>query len=143
MNGFPVELTCEELLRHSRVEGGGMVRMRHAHAGQVGRHLRQRVHARHLVLLFPLHAPVLEPDLDLPLGEAECVGDLYPSPARQVTVEVELLLELECLVAGVRRSLSFRLPIGVQLTCGEKVTRSIIHPLCPLITVSMDASPQQ
>ena len=99
------------------------MRVRHAHAGQVRRHLRQRVHARHLVLLFPLHAPVLEPDLDLPLGETERVCDLYPSPARQVAVEVELLLELEGLVACVRRSLSLRLSIGVHLTCEEESTR--------------------
>ena len=81
----------------------------HAHhgvvaVGQGGVHLvhGHRVHAGHLVLLLPLHAPVLEPDLDLPLGQAQRVGDLDPSPAGQVSVEVELLLELQGLVAGVR-----------------------------------------
>ena len=39
---------------------------------------RHRVHARHLVLLLPLHPPVLEPDLDLALGQTERVGDLDP-----------------------------------------------------------------
>ena len=54
-----------------------------------------------LVLLLPLHPPVLEPDLDLPLREAERMRDLDPPPPREVPVEVELLLELQSLVAGV------------------------------------------
>ena len=36
------------------------------------------VHTGHLVLLLPLHSPVLEPDLDLSLSQAKCVGDLDP-----------------------------------------------------------------
>ena len=46
--------------------------------GKGGVHLvhRHRVHARHLVLLLPLHSPVLEPDLDLSLSQAEGVGNL-------------------------------------------------------------------
>ncbi len=65
------------------------------------------VHARHLVLLLPLHAAVLEPDLDLPLCQAESMGDLYPPPSSQVAVEVELLLQLQGLVPGVGRPLAF------------------------------------
>lgn len=42
-----------------------------------------RVHARHLVLLLPLHPPVLKPNLDLPLGQTERVGDLDPAILRQ------------------------------------------------------------
>jgi hypothetical protein len=57
--------------------------------------------AAQLVLLLRLHPPVLEPDLDLSLAEAEVVRDLYPASPRQVTVEVELLLQLEGLVARV------------------------------------------
>ncbi len=60
-----------------------------------------------LDLLLELHAPVLEPDLDLSLGEAERVGDLDPSPTRQVAVEVELLLQFQGLVAGVRLTAAF------------------------------------
>ena len=67
-----------------------------------------------LVLLLPLHAPVLEPDLDLALRQAQRVGDLDPSPAGQVSVEVELLLKLQGLVAGVRRSLALRLTILID-----------------------------
>ena len=53
-------------------------------------------------LLFGLHAPILEPDLDLSLGEAESVSDLYATPPRQVAVVVELLLQFKRLVARVR-----------------------------------------
>ena len=62
---------------------------------------------RQLVILFPLHAPVLEPDLDLAFREVESVGDLDAAPAREVLVVVELLLELQGLVASVGRSGAF------------------------------------
>ena len=52
---------------------------------------RHRVHARHLVLLLPLHPPVLEPDLDLPLRQAQRVRDLYSSSPRQIS-EVEFFI---------------------------------------------------
>lgn len=55
-----------------------------------------------LDLLLELHPPVLEPDLDLSFGEAEGVRHLDPPSPRQVVVGVELLLQLERLVAGVR-----------------------------------------
>lgn len=45
-------------------------------------------------LLFPLHAPVLKPDLDLPLGQAQGVRDLYAPPAGQVAIIVKFLLQL-------------------------------------------------
>jgi len=72
--------------------------------GGVGRRRRldnDRLGVRQLVLLFPLHAAVLEPDLDLALGEAERVRDLDAPAPREVTVEVELLLQLENLMFGV------------------------------------------
>lgn len=53
------------------------------------------------MVFLPLHAPVLEPDLDLALGEAEGVRDLDASPPGQVAVEVELLLQLQDLLSGV------------------------------------------
>ena len=67
---------------------------------------------RQPVLALPLHAAVLEPDLDLSLGEAEGMSDLDAATARQVPVKVELLLELEGLVARVGRSRSFRVVVG-------------------------------
>ena len=54
-----------------------------------------------LDLLLELHPPVLEPDLDLALRQAELVRHLYPPPPGEVVVGVELLLQLEGLVAGV------------------------------------------
>jgi len=63
---------------------------------------------RQPVLALPLHAPVLEPDLDLAFGEAEGVGDLDAATTGQVSVEVELLLKLEGLIARVGGSRSFR-----------------------------------
>ena len=54
-----------------------------------------------LDFLLELHSSVLEPDFDLSLGEAEGVSHFDPSSASQVVVGVELLLQLECLVASV------------------------------------------
>ena len=62
-----------------------------------------------LVLLLPLHPPVLEPDLDLSLRQTEGVGYLYPPTPSEISVEVELLLQLECLVPSV--SLPASLPL--------------------------------
>lgn len=52
-------------------------------------------------LLLQLHPPVLEPDLDLALGQTECVGDLDAPPPGQVVIEVELFLQLQRLEPGV------------------------------------------
>lgn len=57
-----------------------------------------------LDLLLQLHAPVLEPDFDLPLREAECMCHLDASPARQIVICVEFLLQLQRLVSSVRLS---------------------------------------
>ena len=67
-----------------------------------------RLHLR-LVLLLPLHPPVLEPDLDLSLSETESVSDLYSPAPGEISVEVELLLQLQGLVAGVRLAASLPL----------------------------------
>ena len=55
-------------------------------------------------LLLQLHPAVLEPDFDLPLSEAERVSNFDASPASQVVVEVELLLQLQGLKSGVSLS---------------------------------------
>ena len=71
------------------------------------------------IFLFPLHAAVLEPDLDLALGEAERMGDLDAAAPRQVAVEVELLLQLQRLVARV--GLAASAPVTpIHSTCGQK-----------------------
>lgn len=53
------------------------------------------------MLLLPLHPPVLEPDLYLALGQTHSVRDLHPPAPGQVPVEVEFLLQLQSLLAGV------------------------------------------
>lgn len=58
---------------------------------------------RQLVVFLPAHAPILEPHLHLPLGQAERVGHLHAPAAREVSAEVELLLELQNLLARVGR----------------------------------------
>ena len=45
-----------------------------------------------VVLLLPLHAPVLEPDLDLALREPQHVRYLDAATPGQVAVEVEFFL---------------------------------------------------
>ena len=62
-----------------------------------------------LIFLFPLHTPVLEPDLDLSLRETQSVGNLDPPSSGQVAVEVEFLLQLERLVPRI--SLPSSLPL--------------------------------
>lgn len=71
------------------------------------------------IFLLPLHAAVLEPDLDLALGEAERVGDLDAAAPRQVAVEVELLLQLQGLVARVGRAGPFAFR-AAYVVCNRK-----------------------
>lgn len=51
---------------------------------------------------FPLGAPVLEPDLHLNLAQLERMRDLGALGQRQVLLAVELLLQLQQLLAGER-----------------------------------------
>jgi len=58
-----------------------------------GRHAPELVQFFNLLFLFlDLHAAVLEPDLDLALGETERMRDLDATFAGEVSVELELLL---------------------------------------------------
>ena len=54
--------------------GEGGVHLVHGHG----------VHARHLVLLLPLHSSVAKPNLDLLFRHAQCVRDLYSPSPRQI-----------------------------------------------------------
>ena len=65
-----------------------------------------------LDLLLELHASVLEPDLDLSLRQAELVRHFDPSPAGEVVVGVELLLQLQGLVPGVSLPAPPSQPVG-------------------------------
>ena len=116
MQTVAVELHLGVVVRH--VLGGHVVQageLVHAHhmSGMLVRQGRVHlvhghgVHRCHLVLLLPLHPAVLEPDLDLPFSQAERVSNLDATPTGQVSVEVELLLQLEGLVPCVRLPASF------------------------------------
>jgi len=59
-----------------------------------------------MVVLLVFHTPILEPYLDLPLGQHQRMGDLDPPSPGQVLVEVKLLLQLQHLVPGVSGPLS-------------------------------------
>lgn len=69
---------------------------------------------KYINYLFPFHAPVLEPDLDLPLREAQTVGNFDPSPPSEISIKVELFLQFQRLVAGVRRPLPLGLSVGID-----------------------------
>ena len=80
----------------------------------------QRV--RHLALphlLLQLHPPVLEPDLDLPLGQPESAGKLGPPASGEEVVEVELLLQLKDLLLRVHS------PHSHQLRSWHRLLRSL------------------
>jgi len=51
----------------------------------------------HLMISLPLHATVLEPDLDLAFSQLDKVRYLEATTSRQVSAEVKLLLELQSL----------------------------------------------
>jgi len=91
-------------------------------------HLQNRLFAfirvGHGANLFPFHAPVLEPNFNLPLGQAEAVGDLDPSPPGQVAIKVEFFLQFQRLVARVRRPLAFRFSISVDCVYLNKQTNN-------------------
>ena len=100
----------------------------------IRRHVvRYNVHARHFVLLFPLHPPILEPDLDLTFSQAKGMGDLDTAPPRQVAIEVKLLFQFERLIPGVRRPLPFHLAVCVYRACQ---TNQLI---CYYVVFSCDA----
>jgi hypothetical protein len=58
------------------------------------------------------------------LGQAERVRDLDAAPPGEVAIEVELLLELEGLVPGVRGPLALRLAVRVHRTCNAPMRDS-------------------
>lgn len=53
------------------------------------------------VVFFPLHPSVLKPDLNLPLREAQRMGDFNPAPPGQVPVKVKFLFQFKDLLPGV------------------------------------------
>lgn len=94
----------------------------------VRRHVvRHDVHARHLVLLLPLHTPILEPDLYLTFRQTESMRDLNATPPCQIAIEVKLFLQLQRLIPGVRGPLSFRLTVRIHRALTN------VNPLHPWI----------
>ena len=87
----------------------------------------RRLAGAHLVLLLVFHAPILEPDFDLPLAQRQVVRYLDAAPSRQILVEVELLLQLQCLVPRVR------LPRPLAAPSPTRALR-LLHPWVDLVS---------
>ena len=66
------------------------------------RHQRQRQRVAAAARLLQLGALVLEPDLDLRVGEVKVGGELRATLFRQVAIVVELALESRQLLVGER-----------------------------------------
>jgi hypothetical protein len=89
------------------------------------RRLNGRRHVSHPVVLLPLHASVLEPDLNLSFGETQLVRDLDTPPTGQISVEVELLFQLQRLMSRVRRPRPFA--VDAVGTVSWKMQKPYIH----------------
>lgn len=80
------------------------------------------------MVLLPLHPSVLEPDFDLSLRQAQRVRDLHPAPARQVSVVVKLLFQLQDLLTRIGRPRPLRLtPRVVRAHCGRTMDTNDRH----------------
>ena len=92
--------------------------------GNVRRLLRMRLGRarRDRMLFFPLHPAVLEPYLDLALGEVEHVSNLDASSPGKVSVEVELLLQLQRLMPSVGRPRPLTVSIRTVYTDADTQT---------------------
>lgn len=75
------------------------------------------------VLLFPLHSPVLEPNLDLPFCQAQCMSNLNATPSSEILVKMKLFLQLKSLVARV--SLTAPSPRVTEGPCPWKKLKEI------------------
>lgn len=96
------------------------------YSGAEGPSRRRHAHAFQLIIFFPLHSPVLEPDFNLSLGEAKSMCYFNPSSAGQIAVEMELLLQLQGLVARVGRSGPFAFR-AAYVVCNRKVSGLATH----------------
>lgn len=99
----------------SRRAGRGRGRVGRSHLG-VGK----------FVVFLPLHSPILEPDLDLALRQAERVGDLDAAPPGQVAVKMEFLLQLQDLLPGIGGSRALGLASVITGVDGAHV--DLLHP---------------
>ena len=53
------------------------------------------------MFLFPLHPPILEPNLNLPLRHQQGMSNFYPPAACQVAIKMKFFLQFKSLVSGV------------------------------------------
>lgn len=91
-----------------------------------------------LVVLLPFHPPVLEPDFDLALGQNQGMGDLHSASPGQITIVVELLLQLQDLLSrvGCPRALGLTHPCVIWIHCGtesnilQAVTKTYMYCIC-------------
>lgn len=72
----------------------------------------------HLVLFLVLHPSVLEPDLDLALGQLQPMSYLDSSSSGQIFTVVELFLELQSLVPSV----------GLSSSLASRASFRFLHP---------------
>ena len=82
---------------------------------------RHGIHGGHFVLLFPLHPPILEPDLNLSLRETQGMCNFDPPTACQVAIKMKFFLQFESLVSGVGRPLSLRLTVLIYRVCKRQI----------------------
>ena len=86
----------EVRLGRARGEQGGVAGAR----PRPGRWQLATVHVQARVLLLPLGPAVLEPDLDLGLGQVEAEGEVESLAHREVAGRLELVLEADQLLVG-------------------------------------------
>ena len=86
---------------------------------------RHGIHGGHFVLLLPLHPPILEPDLDLPLRQAQSMCNFDATTPCQVAIKVEFLLQFQRLVTGIWRSLPFCLTVLIYRVCKQKESNEL------------------
>ena len=71
---------------------------------QSGMHLMHRhciVQRGQIAILFPLHPPILKPDLNLSLCHTQGMCDFNPPTACQVPIKMKFFLQFKSLVSGV------------------------------------------
>ena len=64
-------------------------------------HRHWAIQGGHLMLFFPLHPSILEPDLNLSLRHQQGMSNFYPPAACQVAIKMKFFLQFKSLVSGV------------------------------------------
>lgn len=69
-------------------------------------HVRFQPVVTQFAVLLRFHSPILEPDFDLPLGQAQSLRYFYATSSGEVPIEVKFLLQLEGLETSIGLSCS-------------------------------------